>query len=187
MTEICLSTINFHGATLLVVPGPTPGETLVAMKPIVEAMGLDWKTQHRKLASHPVLSKAVVLMTIPWEGKGQPMIAIRLNRLSFWLATVQPDRIPDLSVRARVISFQEECADVLFRHFFGVVGKAVADPMFDEMKLKWINTAIRAGGAKAGRQMWIKVGAAPLPAILAAEKQHELPLSANEAKPAVLN
>jgi hypothetical protein len=116
-----LTTIDFHGATLIAVRGETPETTLVAMKPVVEGMGLDWKSQHAKIAGHPILSKGMVEITIPSAGGSQGMTALPLNRLNFWLATVQPKKVPDAAVRAKVIAYQTECADVLFAHFFGKV------------------------------------------------------------------
>jgi hypothetical protein len=114
-----LTTVDFHGATLLAVRGATPAETLVAMKPVVEGMGLTWQPQHRKLVEHPLLSQGIVEMMIPSAGGPQAMTALPLNRLNFWLATIQPNKIPDPEARARVIRYQTECADVLFTHFFG--------------------------------------------------------------------
>ena len=45
-----VSTINvpFHGAELYVVNHN--GEPYTPMKPIVEGMGLDWKSQHKKIS-----------------------------------------------------------------------------------------------------------------------------------------
>lgn len=114
-----LTTIDFHGATLIAKAGPTPAETLVAMKPIVEGIGLDWKSQHVKLGGHPVLAKGMVEITMPSAGGAQAMTALPLNRLALWLATIQPNKIPNTETRARVIAYQEECADALFAHFFG--------------------------------------------------------------------
>jgi hypothetical protein len=114
-----LTTVEFHGATLIAVRGETPAQTLVAMKPVVEGMGLDWKAQYDKIKEHPVLGKGMGLITIPSAGGPQAMTALPLNRLNFWLATIQPNRVPDPETRARVIRYQVECADVLFAHFFG--------------------------------------------------------------------
>ena len=60
-----LTTVDFHGATLLAVRGETPAETLVAMKPVVEGMGLAWQPQHRKLLEHPILSQGIIELMIP--------------------------------------------------------------------------------------------------------------------------
>jgi P22_AR N-terminal domain len=49
---------------LKAVGGDRPETTLVVMKPFIEGIGLDWKTQHRKLMAHPVVSKSVVMITM---------------------------------------------------------------------------------------------------------------------------
>ena len=121
-----LTTVDFHGTTLLAVRGETPAETLVAMKPVVEGMGLAWQPQHRKLLEHPILSQGIIELMIPSAGGPQVMTALPLNRLNFWLATIQPNKIPGAETRARVIRYQTECADVLFAHFFGKATGATA-------------------------------------------------------------
>lgn len=116
-----LTTVNFHGNDLVALRGDSPETTLVAMKPVVEGMGLDWTYQYRKLAEHPVLSScvAVTAIQVPGSTQSRDMIFLPLNRLSFWLATIQPSRIKDEAIRALVIEYQTECADVLFDRFFG--------------------------------------------------------------------
>lgn len=116
-TEI--TTIRFHGANLLVQTGDSPENTLVAMKPVVEGIGVSWQGQHEKLMKHPVLSQGIKEILIPSAGGTQAMTAIPLNRLPFWLATLQPNKVPDPSVREKVIIYQTEAADALFERFFG--------------------------------------------------------------------
>ncbi|MBS1098545.1 hypothetical protein JK191_13545 [Gluconobacter sphaericus] len=118
-----LTTIDFHGAKLIAVPGDKPETTLVAMKPIVEGMGLDWGGQHKKMLAHPVLCKGISVTEILSDGGAQATVCLTLDLLNFWLATIHPDRIKDQAVRARVVEYQTECARVLFNHFFG---KAIA-------------------------------------------------------------
>lgn len=115
-----LTTINFHGARLLAVAGETPMDTLVAMKPVVEGMGLDWSAQRKKISRHPVLSTcmAITATQMPGDGQSRDMVFLPLSRLNFWLATVQPNMVSP-SIRSKVIEYQIECADVLFSHFFG--------------------------------------------------------------------
>lgn len=117
-----LTTVDFHGAKLVAVKGATPAETLVAMKPVVEGMGLTWQVQHRKLMAHPVLSKGITEMVMPSPGGEQRMVALPLSRLNFWMATIHTNKIEDADLRAKVIEYQEECADVLFAHFFAKAG-----------------------------------------------------------------
>ncbi|MCL4217737.1 MAG: hypothetical protein KJ052_12135 [Candidatus Hydrogenedentes bacterium] len=137
-----ITTIPFHGASLIVRQGETPETTLVAMKPLVEGMSLDWGGQHKKLSAHPVLSKGVSVLEIPSPGGMQLMTALPLNRIHFWLATIQPNRITDDAVREKVIIFQTEVADTLFEKFFGKAiaakgaasGKQVAAILDDKLK-----------------------------------------------------
>lgn len=121
MTRNAITTIPFHGANILVQAGDTPETTMVAMKPVVEGMGLDWSAQRQKMDRHPVLSICTVVtpFQIPGDDQEREHTLLPLNRLHFWLATVHPDRIKDEQIRARVILYQTEAADVLFDHFFG--------------------------------------------------------------------
>ena len=109
-----LTTIQFHDATLLVRRGDTPETTLVAMKPVVEGMGLDWGGQHKKLSNHPVLAQGISVMEIPSAGGVQEATALPLNRIHFWLATIQPNKIKDDAIRARVILMIEAMVERLF-------------------------------------------------------------------------
>jgi len=99
----------------------------VAMRPIVEGMGLDWSRQLKKLKEHPVLAKQLCSLkpepsttdstvaltpTVALDGKERAMVCLPVSRLSFWLATVNPNKVRD-TIRERVILFQEQCADVL--------------------------------------------------------------------------
>lgn len=118
-SQIAVREVLFHGTKLLVRPGDGPDTTLVAMKPIVEGMGLDWGGQHKKLLGHPVLSKGISVMETPSAGGTQAMTALPLNRLHFWMATLHPNKITDPAVRERVIIYQTEAADALFERFFG--------------------------------------------------------------------
>lgn len=47
------------------------------------------------------------------------MVGLPLSKLNFWLARIHPNKVPNPETRAKVIAYQEECADVLFAHFFG--------------------------------------------------------------------
>jgi len=126
MTNKSLTTVDFHGATLTVLRGASPADTLVAMKPVVEGMGLNWEKQRIKIRNHPVLVPTLRVVPFGSSGGEQDSIALPLNRLNFWLATIHPNRVPDPETRARVIAYQTECADALFDHFFG---KAMGGPI----------------------------------------------------------
>ncbi|PRD40667.1 hypothetical protein C5748_25725 [Phyllobacterium phragmitis] len=122
-----ITTIPFHGTSLQVIAGDTPETTLVAMKPVVEGVGLNWEKQRIKLSSHPVLAPTVRVVPFASDGGLQETVVLPLNRIHFWLATINPKRVPDEETRSRVILFQNEAADVLFNHFFGrAIGRSHA-------------------------------------------------------------
>jgi hypothetical protein len=124
-----LTEVSFHGAKLIALRGDTPESTMVAMKPIVEGMGLAWEVQLRKIKAHPVLSKGMALMVIPSAGGPQETVALPLTRLNFWLALVQTNRVPDAETRERIITYQAEAADALFHHFFGQATANLSGPL----------------------------------------------------------
>lgn len=121
MNKKAITTIPFHGANLFVIAGDTPETTLVAMKPVVEGMSLDWEKQRVRINQHPVLNSAPTKMGVqmPGDDQSREHVFLPLNRLHFWLATIQPNKIKDHEIRRKVILTQTEAADVLFDHFFG--------------------------------------------------------------------
>jgi hypothetical protein len=150
MTSINIDTVEFRGATLIAKPGGSPSDTLVAMKPIVEGIGLDWSAQHKKLTEHPVLSSTIQhITTVADDGRMREMVCLPLVRLNYWLATINSNKVPPGAIRERVIEYQTECADVLFQHFFGrETHKVLAPPAppgpkpFDEWTLEEIRTQL---------------------------------------------
>lgn len=109
-----VSTINvpFHGAELYVVNHN--GEPYTPMKPIVEGMGLDWKSQHKKISQR--FSKGMVEITIPSAGGVQAMICMALRKLAAWLNSISPNKVRP-EIREKVIQYQEECDDVLYEYW----------------------------------------------------------------------
>lgn len=107
-------TVPFHEHRLVILDHN--GEPYVAMRQIVEAMGLDWKTQYRKL---DVSGRwGVVIMTMPSPGGTQRTVCLPLRKLFGWLMTIHPNRVsPDL--REKILAFQNECDDVLWAYWNG--------------------------------------------------------------------
>ena len=70
--------VDFHQDKLTLVE--YNGQPYVAMKPLVENMGLDWRSQQRKLTAK---RWGMVKMTIPTNGDLQEMLCLPLRKL-FW-------------------------------------------------------------------------------------------------------
>ena len=108
MTSLAIAdrTINvpFYGNSLFVVEHN--GEAYTPMKPIVEGMGLDWKSQHKKISQR--FYKGMVEITIPSVGGIQSMICLALRKLAAWLNSISPNKVRP-EIRDNVIRYQEEC------------------------------------------------------------------------------
>lgn len=109
-----LSPVEFAGATLFVVEHD--GKPFAPMKAIVEAMGLDWSSQHAKLKSNPA-RWGMGEIAIPSAGGIQMMVCIALYKLAGWLTSISPNKIKDLAVRERVIKYQNECDTALWDYW----------------------------------------------------------------------
>ncbi len=116
-------TVEFAGTQL--VGQIHKGGPYVAMKPVVEGMGLDWDRQLARLKNHPVLARKLTLLKGGnWspDGKRYEMLCLPHSRLAFWLATVNPSKVK-AAIRDRVVLFQEHAADVLHEAFTAEQGK----------------------------------------------------------------
>ncbi|WP_174891535.1 phage antirepressor N-terminal domain-containing protein [Candidatus Williamhamiltonella defendens] len=104
--------VPFHGDDLYVVNHN--GEPYTPMKPIVEGMGMDWKSQFRKLNQR--FTKGMVILTIPSSGDAQETACLPLRKLAGWLQTINPNKVKS-EIRDKVVQYQEECDDVLYDYW----------------------------------------------------------------------
>ena len=105
--------VSFHGDDLALIDHD--GEPFVAMKPVVEGMGLDWKSQHRRLTGER-FGAAMVEMTIPTKGGPQRMACLPLRKLTGWMVTVNANKVkPEL--KEKIIAYQNECDDALWEYW----------------------------------------------------------------------
>jgi hypothetical protein len=119
-------TIFFHNTHLSIVEHN--GQPYTPMKPIVEGMGLDWKSQYRKLVSNP--RWGMVKMTIPSSGGIQEMLCIPLRKLFGWFNSISANKVKP-ECKEAVIKYQEECDDVLWNHWTGKL--SARQKAFDEL------------------------------------------------------
>ena len=112
MSSLQQITVPFHNAELYIVE--YEGQPYTPMKPIVDGMGLDWKSQFVKLKQRFI--KGMVEITIPTKGGLQTMLCLMLRKLPAWLYSVNANKVkPEL--RDTVIKYQEECDDVLWDYW----------------------------------------------------------------------
>lgn len=152
-----VETAAFHGHDLIVIPGDTPEATYVVLKPIVEAMGLQWHAQRKRIHRNEVLREGASMMDLPSVGGVQTAMCLPLTRLNFWLATIETSRVrPDL--RETILNYQRECADALYAHFFGA--QTPAETVAAASPLRALTPQDHGRLARMGREIRLSVGRA---------------------------
>lgn len=100
--------VKFYDDTLITLE--KDGEHYVAVRPIVENMGLEWSTQKQKLDRNPKFG--CVHMNTPTNGGTQKMLCIPVRKLNGWLFSINPEKVRS-DIRHIVEQYQEECFTVL--------------------------------------------------------------------------
>ncbi|EEM2538310.1 hypothetical protein C3N85_16005 [Salmonella enterica subsp. enterica serovar Morehead] len=134
------SYVPFNGQQI--ITAMAAGVAYVAMRPVVENLGLDWATQLRKLkgvaaklnhrdistvenerGSHMTTPSKFGCrdISIPSKGGVQKMLCIPLKKLNGWLFSINPEKVR-ADIRDKLIQYQEECFTVL--HDYWTKGKA---------------------------------------------------------------
>jgi hypothetical protein len=85
------------------------------VKRLCENLGLDVQAQQRRLQRQPWAGTAI--MAVPSPGGLQPTFCLHLKSLAMWLATIEASRVKP-EIRPKLIAYQKDCADVLYRRFF---------------------------------------------------------------------
>lgn len=84
-------TIPFHGQTVQTVE--VDGKPHVVFRPLVESLGMDFKSQHRRLSGKSWA--CMVKMTVQVGGQGREVTLIDLRTLTMWLATIDANRVAE--------------------------------------------------------------------------------------------
>lgn len=104
-------TVEFHGDQI--VTFQHEGQPYVAMRRVVENLGLGWGSQRHKLASAAAKYMCDDIVTRDAAGRLQEMTAMPLSRLPLWLASVNPNKVPDPAKREKIELYQAESAIAL--------------------------------------------------------------------------
>lgn len=85
--------LNFAGVILAVVDC-ADGVQRVPLKPICEVIGIDWANQHKKMqVPYFVRRLGICIEDILYAGQTRSMILIRLDRVSAYLNTLNPESV----------------------------------------------------------------------------------------------
>lgn len=167
--------VDFRGDTLF-AQAQADGPPIVAVKPIIERIGVDWSNQLARIKRDELLSQGMVIITIPSPGGPQDSVGLPLNLIPGFLFGISEGSVPDPEVRRMVVAYKRECHEVLYQHFYG---KAEGpDPTADwdweqiERKTRMVDRARLAFGRAAAMALWRELG---LPEIAPAEAATRTP------------
>ncbi len=104
-------TISFHGDEI--VTCIHEGQPYVALKHVCGNLGLSWGSQHTKLANAVGKFMCTDIGTVGTDGRHREMLGIPVTRLALWLATINPNNIPDPIRREKIELYQAESAIAL--------------------------------------------------------------------------
>ena len=113
------SYVPFNGQQI--ITAMTAGVAYVAMKPIVENLGMSWSTQQTKLMKQISKFNCVHMNMVAADGKLRKLLCLPLKKLNGWLFSINPEKVR-ADIRDKLIQYQEECFSVL--HDYWTKGKA---------------------------------------------------------------
>ncbi|ECQ9985000.1 phage antirepressor Ant [Salmonella enterica] len=113
------SYVPFNGQQILTAVAA--GVTYVAMRQIVENIGIDWTGQSVKLRKMKDKFNCRDISMVAADGKLRKLLCIPLKKLNGWLFSINPEKVR-ADIRDKLIKYQEECFTVL--HDYWTKGKA---------------------------------------------------------------
>ncbi len=109
-----IATIEFYGQAISTFK--KDDVEYVAMRQIVEGIGLDWKSQQRKLSDNKGKFSCGHMTTTGSDGKSYKMLCIPLKKLNGYLFSINPDKVKP-EIKSKVVLYQEECFTALHDYF----------------------------------------------------------------------
>lgn len=94
------------------------GDVFVPLKPICEAIGIDWERQRKTINEHPVLKEVPSLQAVPSAGGMQEMLCLPLDFIPGWLFMINANAVNE-AAKPMLIAYQRECYKALRDYFFG--------------------------------------------------------------------
>jgi hypothetical protein len=109
--------IGFRGRAIPTVKDAA-GVVRVAVRPIVEAMGLAWGSQYNRLMRCPVLGPSVFIMKTETGDGERASVTIPLDMLNGFLFGIDAGKVKP-EIRETVIAYQRECYRALADYWMG--------------------------------------------------------------------
>lgn len=105
--------LEFKGKNLLFVT--RNGDVFIAIKPICEALSVDYIQQFKNLNSDPILQSALCkhTMQVP-DDQARNMVCLPEKWIYGWIFSIR-------SESKELLEYKRECYDILYNHFHGIM------------------------------------------------------------------
>lgn len=125
----------------------------VPVKPICDAVGVNYESQYAKLKEHEILAPTIVLNAmVAADGKEREMVCLPLEFVYGWIFTINTKNVSK-EAHDSVLRYQLECYQALYTHFAGSLRRRVEENEAEIKALQAVNEAIlREKEAKADRR-----------------------------------
>ncbi|SSJ18485.1 antirepressor protein Ant [Klebsiella pneumoniae] len=124
------SYVPFNGQQI--ITAMAAGMAYVAMKPVVENLGMSWSTQQTKLMKQLEKFNCVHMNMVAADGKLRKLLCLPLKKLNGWLFSINPEKVR-ADIRDKLIKYQEECFTVLHDYWTkGVAVKTAPETTVDD-------------------------------------------------------
>lgn len=121
----------------------------VPVKPICQAIGVQFEAQYHRLSRHYILASVMSTMdTTGADGKTYEMVCLPLEYVYGWLFTIDANLVAEAN-RENVKRYQLECYQALYTHFAGSLRRRVEENEAEIKALQAVNEAIK--GVKAAK------------------------------------
>lgn len=92
-------------------------EKRIAIRPICDAIGVDYAGQFTKLKTDEILSPVIeIISTTGADGKQYEMVTIPIKYVFGWLFGIHPNKVSE-EARENLLRYKMECYDALWNHF----------------------------------------------------------------------
>lgn len=116
MSSLMVKRVRFNGDDLIAVKDEMTEKIYTGVVWICEGLGLDVRRQREKLKEHLTLKRGVATLPLPSNGGTQETLAIELEFLPLWLATINPSLVKD-EIKEKLIRYQLKAKDALAAEF----------------------------------------------------------------------
>jgi len=120
LTEFKHIPLTVDGIDIIAELANTPKGVVVAARPIFDRVGVDWKTQLRKIEEDPRFNCGH-MTTVGKDMKQREMVCLPVQQIVHVLYTINSKRIKDPVVRANLLKFQIHLGEELMAAAFGLI------------------------------------------------------------------